>query len=117
MVIGVKMETQLKDLLEDFDKALPKGITHQELLEKGHSVELINSALTSLLIHTLNSSYYLNNEGISMIIQLRTKQAIDNLDNSIKKFDESSSKLSKMLLYLTIAIAIMTAILVIKEFL
>ena len=49
------METTLKDLLEDFDKALPKPIPTDELHEK-HSVDLINLAQNSLLITPINNT-------------------------------------------------------------
>lgn len=67
-------ETELKDLLEDFDKTFPKGITHQELLEKSHSVQLINEAVSSLLIRPVNNRYFLNKEGLEMLMMIRTKK-------------------------------------------
>lgn len=110
-------ETQLKDLLGDFDNALPNSIQRSELVKR-HSEELVEMSTRNGIIYMIRSGEMsLSESGLGLLLQLRTKKAIDQLNNSIKKFDESSNKLSKRLLYLTIVYTIMTAILVIKEFL
>ena len=95
-------ETQLKDLLNDFDKAFPEGITEEELLAKSHSLELINRAVSSLLIRHVNGRYHFNKEGLEMLMMVRTKESIDKLDVSINKFEVSSSKQANKMVNLTI---------------
>lgn len=91
------METTLKDLLEDFDKALPDTINYKTLMKK-YSYTMINNALGSGILNynvEKTQELSLGSFGLSLLIQIRTKQAIDKLDNSIKNFDESSSKQSE----------------------
>ena len=105
-------ETLLKDLLEDFDKTFPNPIDRDILLEK-HSRTLIESALGSgILNYEINnpSILHLNNHGINLLIQMRVKKSIDNLDKSIQDFNKSSTQLNHRLLKLTIAIVILTIV-------
>lgn len=105
-------ETLLKDLLEDFDKTFPNPIGRDTLLEK-HSPTLIESALGSgILNYEINNPLmlHLSNHGINLLIQIRVKKSIDNLDKSIQDFNKSSTLLNNRLLKLTIAIVILTII-------
>lgn len=96
------METTLKDLLEDFDKALPLSITHNELL-KTHSQSLIENAVASDILHRDYTGgkdpafYNLTGFGLSLLTQIRTKKSINELDKSIKEFNKSSGKWSCIL--------------------
>lgn len=109
-------ETQLKELLNDFDKAFPDGLSEEDILGKGHSSKLIERAMNSQLIRNINNKYHLNKEGLEMLISLRTKESIDKLDNSIKNFDESSRKFNKGLFWLTLAYTLFSLLIVLKEF-
>lgn len=108
-------ETQLENLLEYFYKTFPNPFTGEEL-EKKFSVELVNRAISSRLIYPLNDKYNLTDTGLGMIIQLRTKQAIDKLNIAIKEFDESSKRFSKYMFWLTLIYTISTLLIVLKEF-
>ena len=112
-------ETQLKDLLEDFDNEFPNPLFWDEASKK-HSVSLLNSAC-SAGISRLGSmqdrtALFLSSEGISLLIQMRTKKSIDDLNHLIKEFDMSSRKFSNALFWLTLAYTLFSLLIVLKEF-
>lgn len=95
-------ETKLKDLLEDFDDALPNSLTRKKLLKLGHSKELIDNSRTNGVIHLIKSGkHQLTHFGLGLLLQLRIKGSIDKLDESIKKFESSSSEQSRDMITLT----------------
>lgn len=54
--------------------------------------------------------FILNIPGFEFLNQIRIKKALEQLDNSIKKFNESSDRASKTMTLLTIVIAVMTGV-------
>ena len=61
-----------------------------------------NYRLESLKLSKISNKYHLNKEGLDMLMMVRIKGAIDKLDNSIKKFEDSSSKQAEKMINLTI---------------
>lgn len=124
------MQSKLSDLLEELDKAYPerKGkLTVNELLERDIPFELILEGLNKGLILNadepkINRTYDKDmNRAISCILsitgfeylnQIRLKTAVEQLDDSIKKFNESSDKSSRKMIELTWAIYTFTVIVV-----
>lgn len=109
------MKTTLNDLLVDFDYAFPDGISNKDL-EKRYSVKLVNRASSSGLIYLVGSTYYISEMGLGMVIQTRTKKAIDKLDYSIKEFNKSSNRWALILTFLTFVMLIAVGFQIILAF-
>lgn len=124
-------EAQYGDVLEELDKTFPNYVTYSKLQSKGYLQRTFELAEWNLieLKHKSNhrtsenheeeiirtgQEYRLNTKGFEFLNQIRIKKSLNNLDSSIKKFDKTASKQANILIILTIAIVILTIILVIK---
>lgn len=125
------METTLKDLLNEFDRELPKPIGKYDLMKKGFSEQLINNAInTGIFDYDLNtrSILTLSSQGMTLLMQIRTKEQISALKSAIKDFettnknatedlkkaiqlfDKASQKSAYIMVWLTIGIAFLTSV-------
>lgn len=127
------MQDKLVDLLETLERADPgRRPEVRDLINKGDNQSvvdrrnLINDAFNNELIVNAanplgrekyttvpeNIQCYLTIKGVQYLNQLRIEKSIEQLDASIKQFNESSDKSSKKMIELTFAIYIFTIIVV-----
>jgi len=121
------MESMLNHLLELFDVAYPNNLSVNELEGHGFKRDFIMECMhKNLLDYPHNMQDYgieeinkkdnlplvLGKQGFLMLIQFRLKKATEKLDDSVKKFDESSEKSSKNMITLTVWIKGLTIALV-----
>lgn len=116
------MRHYLGELLQALETSYPAGLTVSELRVKFSSDTdgIIHDAVHGKLI--LSPIYdpggnfrdgdiiYLDVNGFGLLNQMKMKEAVDTLDNSIKGFNKSSDKYSKELVDLTWAIYTFTII-------
>lgn len=125
------MEDYLKKLLGALDKSYPESLlTLGELRQKVsdlHQIQvsddLIHEAISRELIfyppYKPNSSLGADDsiglgiKGFELLNQIRIKEALGQLDDSIKKFNKSSDKASYTITILTLAMTILTVVIVI----
>ncbi|CAG0994714.1 hypothetical protein METP2_02840 [Methanosarcinales archaeon] len=118
------MRHYLGELLQALEKSYPHGLTVSELREKFSSDtdDIIHDAVRGKLIlypiydpggnFRVGDIIYLDVNGFGLLNQMKMKEAVDTLDLSIRRFNESSDKYSKEMVYLTWAIYTFTIIVV-----
>ncbi len=112
------MEKQLEDLLEYIDKNYPNSVLRKELSTQEFLPQLIDETLNNGLIvlaascegtgvaYELDMGYenmplILNSSGFLMLNQIRLKKATEKLNDSIIKFDESTTQYNNKITALT----------------
>lgn len=104
---------EIKDELKD--RKIPPNILEKLILDAFES-GLITPDSPTQKTEASNSayidgiSYVLTNKGLDRLTQIRIKNTIEQLDKSIKKFNESSDKSSNKMIELTWAIYTFTII-------
>lgn len=116
------VEKLLGDLLNELDISYPNTLTVEELHKQGFSDYTIHEALRRELIISPYHTFYstlgtgerigLSSTGFELLNQIRMKKSIEQLDASIKKFNESSDKSSTVLIGLTVFIGLLTILLI-----
>jgi hypothetical protein len=118
------MQKNFGNLLEEIDKAgkitvgelEKKGFDRglMELVGKYYDLIRLDSSPAREITDPLNTSDYLivSPKGFEYLNPIKIKKAIEQLDASIKKFNESSDISSKKMIELTFAIYIFTIIVV-----
>jgi hypothetical protein len=101
------MRHYLGELLEALEKSYPDGLTVNELHEKfsseidGTIHDAVRGHLILYPIYDPGGNFgagdriYLDVNGFGLLNQMKMKEAIDQLDVSIRRFNESSDKSSK----------------------
>jgi len=106
------MEKHLDDLLEELGNAYPETPTYKELKEKQFPEDTLQEALKRDLIIPSYDKFPVRNfgtgdriglsvKGYEYLNQIRIKKTIEQLNVSIKKFNESSDKTANILVGLT----------------
>ncbi len=129
------MEGTIIKLLDLLDKEYPGNLNVNEIIKKRIDFALISEAEEEGLIARIPSEQlvyknglinqhaplWITVKGYQLLNQVRTKNEIKNLNESIRNFDTMSNKLSKRLLtltyiliFLSIIIAIFTVVIAIK---
>jgi hypothetical protein len=101
------MEDKVEDLLEIWGKDLEKRVPKKELEER-FTIQFLGDCCTKHLIVLLATHYTICTEGLYLLNAIRMKHSID-------KFEKSSSKLTRWLIAFTVIIALLTAVLVVKD--
>ncbi|MDO9098999.1 MAG: hypothetical protein Q7U60_12885, partial [Candidatus Methanoperedens sp.] len=123
-ILDLSMRHYLGELLETLEESYPEGLRVSELRER-FSLDIddrIHDAVRGRLIFYPNydpggnflpqTKIYLDVNGFGLLNQMKMKEAVDRLDVSIRRFNESNDKYSKELIYLTRAIYTFTIIVV-----
>ncbi len=122
------MRHYLGELLEALEESYPDGLTVSELREKFSSDidDTIHDAVRGHLIFypiydpggnfLAESIIYLDVNGFGLLNQMKMKEAVDQLDVSIRKFDESSDKSSKIIQRYTAMLIVLTILLLVFTF-
>lgn len=110
------MEKHLGDLLKELNKRYPENPTVSELHNEKFTDNIIHEAKRrDLIIHPYDTLSYtslgtservsLSTKGFELLNQIRMNEDIEQLDKSIKKFNDSSDRASNVLVILTILLA------------
>lgn len=117
------MRHYLGKLLEELDKEYPNAITLNELRQIiSHDVDdtILEAMKRDLICYPtykpnsiqgtigLYDKYILSSGGFEILNQIKIKETIEQLDLSIKKFNESSDRTSKLLNKYTLLLIILT---------
>ena len=119
------MQKDLIDLLKKLESSYPKNLTLGEFRKEEEDSQTFSHAFARGLVEVSNGSPFmafnrssynytlrcnLSSKGFDLLNRIRLEEAIEKLDSSIKKFNESSDKSANIIKNLTIVILIMAIV-------
>ncbi len=108
------MEKTLYELFEILDKNYPAPTQADKIPSEFSNI--ISYAIKNNLVD--NSDYpqltISSSAGLSILNQMKLKKSVDELNESIKNFDKSSTRLSRIMLVLTGVYTLLTFIMIVK---